>query len=276
VLGKIAAQMRRVPSNVDILSVTNTPTISWVREGYPTPVGAFSLNRVALIFHKLAGVAVFTRELAFSSAPQADVLFGAELERALVEFTDRQFLSPDAAPVADVSPGGISYNASISFESTGTSAAAVVADLNRLFGAYDSADGALDNAVLAMHPRSARFLGSLLGANGGLLFPAIGARGGFVWGVPVLVSSACSLIGSPSETFAVLLDPQQLMLSDDGDIVVESTNNATLQMDTAPASGATTNVDLWGNGLRALKVERSMTWQRQSANSVSVLRGCAW
>jgi len=51
--------------------------------------------------------------------------------------------------------------------------------------------------VLILHPKSARKLASLQGANGGLLFPSVGTRGGTVWGTPVLVSSALEPAGSP-------------------------------------------------------------------------------
>lgn len=268
VLGKLQG-LRRVPENTSMLRTTSGPTAHWVAEGSPTPLSTVPSQRESLTYSKIEAAIVITSELMLRSGEIADLALAAELIAAVSAFEDVAFLNPDLAETTD-HPASVTYGAASS-ESTGSSAAAVRSDLKTMIGNFTTADAALERAVIVMHPRSALHLSLLEGTNGGQAFPNVGARGGSIGGIPVLTSGACVLSGSPSETFAAMIDPAQLLFAEDGGALVEVARHASVEMSDAPAGGATSEVSLWQNGLRALRVTVPVAWRR--TGGVSVLRG---
>jgi hypothetical protein len=73
-----------------------------------------------------------------------------------------------------------------------------------------------------------------------------------LFGIPLVLSA-----NSPAQ--ATLLDPSQILYSDNGGIEIDSTEQAALQMNdspTDPAVAATVFQSLWQNNLWAVKVTR--------------------
>lgn len=262
--------MRQVPANVSMLRVTAAVAAAWAGEGEAKPVGAFSLDRQALEFNKITCQCVFTQELVRASGRVAEMVFGHELARGVAQFGNSAFIDPSRGPVDGVSPGSITHGVT-PISSSGSTLAAVQADLKELFAAFVAADGSLETAVLVMAPRTALALGMLTGTSGAPAFPNVGPRGGTLVGTPVFTTSACMAAGSPDEAFMVLFDPAQIMIADDENADVRTARHATVQMSDSPSSGATQQVSLWQNGLMALMVERSITWRRTSDAGVAVL-----
>lgn len=269
ILGRVTG-LRRVPLNVSMLKVSGGPTASWVAQGNPIPISQFSLERDALGVFKIGAAIVVTDELMLAAGEVADLAFTSELVRAVAAFEDRSFLDPGQGAVADTSPGSITAGLT-PIASTGSSADQVRADIAKLFATFDAADGAFDSAVIAMHPRTAVYMGQLTTTNGGLLYPRLGARGGDVLGVPVLVSSACELVNSPGEAFAAMFDPTQVLFGETEDVAIDVATYAALTLDDAPGAGAQSLVSLWENGLRALKLVREVSWKLTSGSGAAVL-----
>lgn len=265
--------LRQVPPFVSVLRVTGAAAAAWVGEGRPKPVSAMAFDRVTLEPTKIVcGPIVVTQELIRAAGPIADLAFAHELARGVAQFGDQRFIDPSFAPVAAISPGAITHGVT-PINSSGSDSAAWRADIKRLFEAFEDADGALDRAVIVMHPRDALHLSMLTDANGGLLFPRVTVRGGDIAGAPVFVTAACESAGSPNETFMALFDPQQVLIADDGDITVRAARHASFEMSDTPSPGATAQVSLWQNGLQALLVERATHWVRASDTGVAVLAG---
>ncbi|MEP6503260.1 MAG: phage major capsid protein [Betaproteobacteria bacterium] len=269
ILGRVTG-LRRVPMNTSMLRVTGGPAASWVGQGIALPISKFSLERDSLGIFKIGAAVVVTDELMLAAGEVADLAFTSELIRAVAAFEDRSFLDPGRGAVADTAPASITAGLT-PIASTGSSADEVRADVARLFAAFDAADGAFDTAYIAMHPRTAVYMGQLTTTNGGLLYPHLGARGGDVLGVPVLVSSALELVNSPGETFMTMFDPSQVLFGDDENVSIDVATHASIQLDDAPSPGAQQLVSLWENGLRALKLVRACSWKLTSGAGAAVL-----
>jgi HK97 family phage major capsid protein len=274
VLGRVQG-WRRVPPAVSVLKVTGSPVAGFIAEGAPAPMGRFDFTRAELPLRKLVSIFVTTNELLRTAGVLADLAFSAELVRAVAAAEDRRLLDPFYGETA-AGPAAITRDAAVSIASQGPSAAQIVDDLDRLFAAFDTADEALERAALVLHPRSARRLAKLQSAGGALIFPNVGARGGDVWGVPAVVSAACYQAGSPSETFAALVDPAQVMLAEDPAVEIDSARSASVQIDDAPATGAQALTSLWQNGLVGIKAVRFVNWKAASTNAAAVLTGVTW
>lgn len=269
VLGRLQG-LRRVPENVSMLKVSSGPSVHWVGEGKAAPVSAMSMERETLQFSKIIAIVVVTSELMMKTGEIADIALAQELVAAVAAFEDAAFLNPDTAATTD-NPASI-CNGAPSSDSTGSTAAAVRADLKTLIGNFTAGqDVALERAVIVMHPRSALHLSLLEGTAGGQAFPNMGVRGGSIAGIPVLTSGACTLTGSPSETFAALIDPMQVMFAEDGGAEVQVVQHGSVQLSDAPSSTASTQLSLWQSGLRALRVKLPVVWKR--TGGVAVLRG---
>jgi HK97 family phage major capsid protein len=274
VLNKIPG-LRQVPANVSMLKVTAGAATAWAAEGAPRPISKFQMDRVALMYDKVCSTIVTSRELLVASGVVAELAFGNELAAGVAAFTDKAFLDPSFDAIPGTRPASISFGLP-SISSTGTSLAAVVQDLRALFANFVAADGALESAVLIMAPRTALAMAQLTGTGGALAFPNLGVKGGTVYGIQTLTTSACIADGSPGETFMVLLDPAQILIADDGGLRIKSSRAASMQMSDAPAAGSQSLVNLWQNGLVAIGIDRQITWKRASDAGVSVLRDIAY
>lgn len=263
--------LRQVPVNISMLKTTAGASTAWVAQGAPRPISRFSFDRVALTYDKICSSVVLTRELLYAGGLVAEMTFARELAAGVAAFTDRYFLDPAFDAIADTRPASITFGLP-SISSSGATLAAVQSDLQRLFANFVAADGALEAAAIVMAPRTALSMAQLTGTGGAPAFPNLGVKGGSLFGVPVLTSSACLADGSPGETFMVLFDPQQVLIADDGDLSVKAARHAAVQMSDTPVAGATTLVSLWQNDLVALGVDRSIVWKRSADAGVAVLR----
>jgi len=129
VTGRLA-DMRRVPLNVSIASVTSSPTGSWVGQNAPSPITAGGVDRVSLLPYKLQATTVISSELLRTATATADAIFAVELARALAAAEDRYFCDPLYSAVTELRPASVT-NGLTPNNSTGSSAAQIVATLKR-------------------------------------------------------------------------------------------------------------------------------------------------
>ena len=108
--------------------------------------------------------------------------------------------------------------------------------------------------------------------TGGAAFPTMGVNGGTIGGISVIVSD-----GVPANT-ALLVDAQQVAAASET-IQLSHTNQAIVQMDTAPdspPSAATNLVSLWQLNMTGLKAERFLGATKLTTTGVAVLTGVAY
>jgi hypothetical protein len=90
-------------------------------------------------------------------------------------------------------------------------------------------------------------------------------NGGTLNGVEVVTSA-----NVPAGVMVLLL-PSEIFVADDGNVVIDASQEASLQMNSTPdnpATASTVMVSLWQNNMTALRAERFINWQRRRPQAV--------
>lgn len=275
--GNIPA-LRRIPFNVHIKGETAGGTGFWVGEGKPAPVTKFGFNSTYHGWFKVAGVAVLTEELIRFSDPSAEMYVRDSLAAALGERMDTDFINPAFAGVANVSPASITYGIA-AIVSGGNDADHVRSDLIALWAAADAANHDFDSPVYLMRSSTARALANMYNALGQREFPNITARGGELGGIPVLVSNYVT--SDSNGPFVVLVNASDIYFSDDDQVTVDFSNEASIQMLDNPTNAsdngtATSMVSMFQTDSVALRGKRFLNWSRRRNTAVAVLAHVHW
>lgn len=258
--------LRRVPFNIRVGAKTQGSTVGWTGQGAPKPVSELAFNAVTLGMAKAAGIVVITQELARSSSPAAEEVIRNDLRDSMVQFLDEQFINPAVAAVADVSPASIT-NGATHAAATGSTIATLDADVATAFGTFISAGLAPARGVWIMNPMTALKLSLKRTSQDVRAFPDITLTGGTWFGLPVIVSNSVPSSVSGG-TIIVLVDASEIFLADDGDVVIDVSQEASLQMNSTPSAGAQSLVSLWQNNLIGVRAERFINWARRRNSAV--------
>ena len=243
IIGRIPG-LRRVPFNIKIPRQTAGSAAQWVGEGKPKPVSELAFDQVTLGFAKLAGIVVLTDELVRFSNPSAEALVRQDLINTIVQTMDKDFVDPAKAASAGVSPASIT-NGVTPVTATGTDADHVRADVKTLFGKFLAANMSLSGAVWIMTETQALGLALMLNPLGQPEFPGLsinGNSGGTFFGLPVVLSEnvpANAGSGSPVTGAGgriILAKATEILLADDGAVMLDASREASLEMDSAPTS----------------------------------------
>ena len=278
ILGRLPL-LSRVPFMVKIPRQTAGATANWVGEGMTKPVSKQAFDLIQIPFTKTATIVVITQELARFSTPSAEQLVRDDLVKAISQFLDTQFIDKTTTPVAGLRPGSIT-NGVVPIPSSGSSVAAVTADLNTaLLNLMTATQGAISSAAWIMSPAAALFLATLRTALDVFAFPgmALGGTAGtlgptpFLLGLPVIVSGNVALTGGLSDI--VLVDQAEILLADDGQVLIDTSTEASLQMDSAPATPPTPLISLWQQNMLGIKAERFIYWMARRPGVVQVISG---
>jgi HK97 family phage major capsid protein len=280
--------LHRVPFNVRITGQTSGGTGYWVGQGQPKPLTRFDFNAVNLGFAKVAAISVITEELARFSSPSAEMLVRNGLAGALVERLDIDFINPDKALVANVSPASIT-NGIVGLTPSGTDADAVRADIQQLLAGFIAANIAPTSGVLIMTPTTALALSLMRNALGQPEFSNITMMGGTLEGFPVIVSNHAALtsLGSPGGNMLIMVNADDIFLSDDGGVSIDASREASLEMADTPTNASTSTasppdptptsvVSMYQTNSIALRAERFINWQRRRDAAVAWLEGVAY
>ena len=127
-----------------------------------------------------------------------------------------------------------------------------------------------------MTQQQAMRLSLIVNALGQPSFPTITGEGGTFLGYPVIASENIpSSTGSPTEGFPLIfaLAPE-IMLADDGQTVIDASNQASVNMDSAPDSpptASTNMVSLWQMNMNGLRCERWINWKKRRSTVVAFI-----
>ncbi|MEZ1597250.1 phage major capsid protein [Pseudomonas aeruginosa] len=268
--------LRRVPFHVPLIGQTSGGDGYWVGEGQAKPLTKFDFERNTLEPLKVANIAVATMEVIRDSSPSADGIIRDQLAAALRQRLDIDFIDPDKAAVAGVSPASI-LNGVVGIASSGTDADAVRADLKALFSAFIAANNAPTSGVFIMTATMALSLSLMVNALGQPEFPTITMTGGSLNGLPVIVSEFVPTDSSGS--IVALVNASDIYLGDEGGIDLSMSTEASLQMDNAPdnpTTASTVLVSLFQRNLVAFRAERAISWARRRTSAVAYLTGVNW
>jgi HK97 family phage major capsid protein len=272
---------RTVPFNVKIPRETAGATAGWVGEGLSKPVSKLTFDQVTIPWAKIAVIVVITQELARFSVPSAEMLVRDDLIAAISQFIDQQFIDGSVAAVAGVHPGSIN-NTSPNIPSSGATVAAVTNDLAAAVLAMTAANIQMRNPIWIMHPNAAAFLAALRTAQDVFAFPSMSMSGQpgaiapvpMLMGIPVLVSgNVPTVAGTPVTSSITLLEQTELMVADDGQVTVDTSNEASLQLDTAPATPPTPLISLWQQNMLGIRAERYIYWLMRRVAAVQEITG---
>ncbi|MGR8759446.1 phage major capsid protein [Bacillus thuringiensis] len=270
--------LNRIPFNVRIAGQTTGGSAYWVGEGAPKPLTSFDFTATELRWNKVAAISVLTNELIRFSNPSAERLVRDGLAAAVIERIDIDFIDPAKTAVANVSPASIT-NGATAIASSGSDAAAIRADIQALWAPFIAARNAPRNAVYIMDSTTALALSLMQNPLGQSEFPGITMNGGTFMGVPVIVSDY--LPASSAGGIVVLANASDIWLADDGQVTVDASQEASLQMLDNPTNNsatgtATSMVSMFQTNSTAFRAERYINWARRRASGVAYLTGVSW
>lgn len=271
-------KLNEIPFNVRIGGQTSGGSANWVGEGAPKPLTAFDFTATELRWFKVSAISVLTEETIRFSNPSAERLVRDGLAAAVIERIDLDFVDPDKAAVANVSPASIT-NGLTPIVSSGIDADAVRADIQALWAPFIAARNAPRNAVYIMDSTTALALSMMQNPLGQSEFPGLTMNGGTFMGVPVVVSDYLPV--DTSGSIVILANASDIWLADDGQVTIDASNQASLQMLDNPtnnsASGTpTTMVSMFQTNSVAFRAERFINWARRRVSGVAYLSGVRW
>jgi HK97 family phage major capsid protein/HK97 family phage prohead protease len=270
IIGRIPG-LRRVPFKVRIPRMTGASTVNWVGEGRAKPLSSLAFDTITMDFAKIAGIVPLTEESIRLSTPNIETIVRDELAGAITAFMDSQFIDPSKA-ANDVSPASIT-NGAFTITPSGTTAAALRSDIARLMATFLQSNQGLATAVWIMTQTIAMRLSMLVNTLGQPEFPSVNASGGTFAGLPVITSENIpSSSGSPDQGWPIILaKADEILLADDGQVTIDASREASLQMESAPDSpptGSTVLTSLWQHNMVGIKAERFINWRLRRNNAV--------
>jgi HK97 family phage major capsid protein/HK97 family phage prohead protease len=266
--------LRAVPFYSPLITQTGGGAGYWVGEGKAKPLTSFNFTRTHLSPLKVANITVLTQENIRFSDPKSDMIVRDQLAAALIDRLDTDFIDPTKTAVTNVSPASITNGAAAIASAAGTDAPSVILDIRSLIAKFTKANNPPSSGVFVMSSVAATALASMLNPLGQPSFPTVTAQGGTLFGMPVIVSDHAG-------TNCTLINAQDVYLADDGQVTVDASEEASLEMSDAPTgdSGAPTAasmVSMFQTNSVAIRAERTINWARRRATSVAYITGVDW
>lgn len=282
VIGKLGG-MRRVPFNIRVSGQDSGATAYWAGQGVAIPVSKLNSIEVTLGIAKATGLVVLTEELVRSSEPSAEMKVRDDLIATITEFTDRRFLDPNYAEVANVSPASIT-NGVTALTPTGTALANLRADIQTLFKQFINNNDNPMSATWIMDTGMALTISMMQNALGQNEFPGLTINGGTFAGLPVVVSNSANILGSPdSGRMIILAKTSDIFFADDGGVAIDASREASIEMTDAPTGNAaagtagTTNlVSMYQSNSVAVRAVRFINWKKARSTAVSFIQDAAY
>ena len=268
IIGRLT-QLRRVPFNIRVASQTQGSTVGWVGEGMSKPVSELKFAEVLIGWAKAAGIVVITKELAKLSTPQAEGLIRDDLAKSMRQFLDQQFIDPAVAAVANVHPASVT-NGVTAIPSSGSTIEDIIADMQTLFGNLTLGHvSPTPGGAWVTTPAIAIALSMAINVQGGPAYPTMTPNGGTFMGYPVIVSESV-----PTALMIFIAQPEVYLSEEDG-IEIDVSEQASVQMDSAPATPATPLVSFWQQNLIGIRAEHFINWQKRNPAAVQVITAFA-
>lgn len=244
IFGRLVPGFRRVPFRTKVSRELGTGAGSaWVGESLPTPVTPLSYDMFELGFAIRATIAILT-QAEFRFSPIAEAGVRNSLIAAITRDIDRQLLDPSVAATG-ANPASLTHDAT-SITSSGTSAANMLADLESLIAAIETAGETL---TWCMRKTSFGRIAAKLASVG------LTISGNTLLGIPVVAGST-----APAGQ-VTLIDGASIAVAYDEGIDLDLTVEGDCECkDSDLSSSGTTMVSLYQNALVGIKASRAVTW----------------
>lgn len=277
--GVAIPSLRRVPFNVRMIGQTTGGAAYWVGQAKPKPLTKFDFAATSLAWAKVATIAVVADELARFSVPNAEDLVRQALAEAIVAKLDSDLVNPAVAAVSNVSPASLTNGLS-PLSSAGPTADNIRTDIQTVVAQYIADNLSPTGLVLVMPNTLALAASVLVNSLGQPEFPGMTMTGGRILGIPVIASQYAAFTGGPGN-LVVGINAPEVFLSDDGQVTVDASREASLEMSDAPTQDGSTGsgstmVSLWQNNLLGLKAERYINWAKRRPQAVVYMDDVNW
>jgi hypothetical protein len=261
--------LRAVPANVAIKGQDGASTGYWVGESKGIPATTMDASSVSLTPLKVGAIAVVSNELLRDSSPAAEMLVRDSLVEASAQRVDTTFLSTTAAS-AGVSPAGILNGVTIG-ASAGTDLADLVSDVTGLYQEFQDVKNT-GGLTWVMRPQLAMQIRMLRNSLGIREYPEINMGGGTLEGLPVVTGDN---VGAGD---LILMKPSDIWKIGDGGIQVSISRDAMIEQNDAPVGATDTPVSaavkfnsMFQTESTAIKVVRSINFQKRRASAVAYI-----
>ena len=278
IIGRLPAT--RVPFNVRINSQTSGGEAYWVGQGKPKPLTSFAFAPITVPYTKVATISVATEETIRLSTPSAETLIRDGIAKAVIRRIDLDLIDPAKAAVANVSPASLT-NGVTPLTSSGITAEAARADLAALLGAYLANNQTVEGLVLIMPGTLALQLSLMRTEFGAPQFPGLTMNGGTMEGVTVITTQYAAMVPAAGNMVIAVNGPE-VLLADDGQVTIDVSREASLEMSDAPAHTAAPApqpmelVSMWQTNSVAFRAERWIHWVKARPTSVVYIDQVAW
>jgi HK97 family phage major capsid protein len=251
VLGKLSG-ISRVPFDTPAPYISARSAAAFVAEFAPVPVVRPTLVSTLLRPRKVSAIIVTSKEL-LKHASSAESTLRRELTASVVEGLDGALLDP-AHTATDGRPGSVTSEADVTFNGgSATDVTGIDSLLSAMLSHFAWLGGDVRYAAWITTPSNALGLSLLRVAPGGArAFEGVTVAGGMLGGLPLLVSASAPADG------LTLLDSSALMLADNHDVSLLTSDAALIDMDTAP--DGSNYVSVFATDSAALRVTRFLNW----------------
>lgn len=259
-----------IPFNVKIPRQISGGSAYWVGEGAASPLTRFDFDNIELGHAKLSATAALTNDLIRFSSPSADLLVRDGLAAALREKLDLSFIDPTVTEIARVRPAAIT-NGATTIASTGD----IEADIDAAMLAFITANLSTASGVWIMSEVLGQRISRIKNPLGQREYPEIGPKGGILAGLPVITSQYV-----PAGLIA-LVATSEVYLADDGQVTVNASREASLEMRDDPTNNSLTPtaaqmVSMFQTDSTAIKVVRHVNYERRRPEGVVVITGATY
>lgn len=276
-IGRIPG-FRSVPFKVKFPRQTGAAVANWVGEAKPKPATSLAFDSLTLDPLKVAGIVPLSMELMRFSSPSAETIVRDDLAAAIAQLVDHDFLDPEKAASANVSPASIT-NGVTGVSATGTAYSNLKADVKSVMDNYMAANIVPDTVI--MHQRTALSLSLMETSLGNPQFPGLTMNGGPFLGMTAYATQNVDYTeDSPQEgDLIVFLRANDIALADDGGVEVDVSTEASIEMSTTPTDPVTSStvlVSLWQQNLVGIRAERMVNWVKRRSAAVQYIKAAKY
>jgi HK97 family phage major capsid protein/HK97 family phage prohead protease len=284
IIGRFGANgipaLRSVPFRTRLLGSNTATGAGWVGEGAGIPLTKGGYTSTTLEPNKVATIAALHREVIESSSPNAEALIRDELVAACVYEMDKAFITRGNPGVTDIRPAAINYNITPN-QTTGTTSAAAKKDLAGTIEDFLTAKNPLTSGVWIMSSKVANNLGAMENSLGQPSFPGLNMNGGVLMGLPVITSEVVTDTADSGGQVITLVNAADIYYASEGNLMVDVSREASLEMSDAPANSAATPTaaqmtSLFQTDAVAIRVINEVNWKRRRDTGVAVLTDVAY
>ncbi len=244
----------------------------YIGEGQSIPVNRLTFGQLNLTPSKLAVIVPQTNEFLRRSDPSSEQLVQNDMIEGTAATIDGFFFS---ATAAGNNPAGILLGVAHNVAGDIGLAATVteVTDaLRAMVGALINANVRMIAPAWIMHPRTKLYLQLLRTVPGEFFGFKAELDQGLLLGYPVITSTSLSLSfgGTAGDAPYALIDCAELLFAEDMGPVIDASQEASIQSDSAPATPpAAPYYSAFQNDMTFMRIRMSHTWARRRDEAVT-------